>query len=169
MYNTEEYFSVYGHGLGLSLDPVSSVIGGISSIFGGSNPKDPGRIAANTKAFNQAISGNDGPFYGTDGSLADQLGGLHFLKVHSVMNDADGGWATQVATTDAMKKYQQAQQILASKGLPTTPPSTASNYPQTPTVPMTGPVIAGLSTGPLMIAGIAALGIFALTRSRSRR
>jgi hypothetical protein len=168
MYNTEEYFSVYGHGLGLSLDPVSSVIGGISSIFGGSNPKDPGRIAANTRAFNQAISGNDGVFYSAEGTVADPLGGLHFLKVHSVMNDADGGWATKVATDDAMKKYKQAQQILASKGLPTTPPSTASNYPQTPT-PMTGPVIAGLSTGPLLIAGVAALGIFALTRSRSRR
>ena len=40
-------------------------------------------------------------------------------------------------------------------------------YPSS--VPFTGPVVAGLSTGPLVIAGLAAAGIFILTSSRSRR
>jgi hypothetical protein len=49
--------------------------------------------------------------------------------------------------------------------VPIVPPSGA--YPSS--VPFTGPVIAGLSTGPLVIAGLAAAGIYILTQSPRRR
>jgi hypothetical protein len=50
-----------------------------------------------------------------------------------------------------------------------TPGVIPSAYVQPAAVPFTGPVIAGLSTGPLVIAGLAAAGIYILTQSPRRR
>jgi hypothetical protein len=74
------------------------------------------------------------------------------------MGDADGGWATQAATTDAMNKYVKAQQVLSSGGTATNSASGAYG--------VGGPVVAGLSTGPLLMAGAAALAIMMLSRKR---
>lgn len=89
---------------GLGALPLAPVVGVFSSLFGG-NPKDANRIATNTRAYNQAVSGQDGPFEGF-------ASGLEFLRVHSVAGDADGGWATAAATKDAMQKYQKALGVI---------------------------------------------------------
>jgi len=61
--------------------------------------------------------------------------------------------------------------VQMAKGSPAPVPAsnaTSSQYPTPGQMNLGGPVVAGLATTPLMIAGIAALGIFALTR-RGRR
>jgi hypothetical protein len=146
--------------LGLALPAIGGAISTISSIFGGSNPKDANRIATNTRAYNQAVSGNDGVFYGDDGSVAAPSG-LEFLRIHSAMNDADGGWATQVATDDAKAKYQRAlSTINAQRGVPAGTPIQSGG--------MTLSNVGGLSVPPLLLAGAAAVGIFLLTQNRRR-
>lgn len=92
---------MYSDQEGLGVIPLAPILGGLAGIFGGGNPKDAGRIDTNSQAYSQAVSGHDGPFQGYSSAL-------EFLRVHAVMNDPDGGWATQAATTDASTKYKQA-------------------------------------------------------------
>lgn len=129
-------------------------------------------MATNTRAYNQAVSGYDGPFEGAPSAI-------EFLRIHAVMNDADGGWATQVATTDASKKYAQALKVLhpaativagTSKAIPVisgAPSVAPTPIAQTGTVNL--PLVGTVATTPLIIAGVAALALVAITSNRGRR
>lgn len=151
----DEVFDYSEDGLGLALPAVGGAISAISSVFGG-NSKDPNRIATNTRAYNQAVSGNDGPFEGASSAL-------EFLRIHAVMNDADGGWATQAATSDAATKYNRALAVInGQSGAPAGTPVQGAGI-------LHSPVVAGMSVPPLVLAGAAAFGIYMLTKSGRRR
>lgn len=144
---------VYDNDLGIVLPAVGGVVSAISSIFGG-NDKDPGRLATNQQAYNLAVSGNTDPFNGHPSPL-------QFLLDMSGHGDPGMGWATSTAKNDAWNKYNSAKSALAVK-----PPQQQSYPVQTAgIIPLT---VAGLSTGPLLLAGVAALGIVMLTRKGRR-
>lgn len=151
----EEYYGTTS--LGLLLPAAGGIVSAIGSIFGG-NPKDAGRIATNTRAYNQAVSGHDGTFYGDDGSVA-AASGLEFLRVHSVAGDADGGWATATATKDALSKYQKALSVVGQKtgATPAGVPSTGAYPPST-----------GGSVSPLLLVGALAIGAVMLSGKKRR-
>jgi hypothetical protein len=152
----DEVFLYSEDGLGIVLPAIGGAISAISSIFGGGNPKDAGRLNTNAQHYAEAVAGNESA--------------LNFLKGMSgrfgTVTDSDlcvngcKGWATSVAKDDAFKKYNQALSVLKTKPASTVTPA-ASGISFTG-----GPVIAGLSTGPLVIAGLAGLAIFALSRRR---
>lgn len=147
----DEVFDYSEDGLGIALPAIGAVL---SSVFGG-NPKDANRIATNTAAYNQAVSGNDGAFQG-------YASALEFLRVHAVAGDADGGWATAAATNDANVKYQRAlAAINAQRGASTGTPVQSGG--------ITAATVGGLSVPPLVLAGAAAVGIFMLSKNRRRR
>lgn len=149
-YDTDEDFgsqySQFGayEGMGLLLPGVGTALSTVSGIF--TKSKDPGRLASNAEAYKLAIAGN--PPY------KDQPSALDFLRVMST------SWATDVAKKDAAAKYQQALGIINKQ--------TATAAPKPVATPTTfgGPVVAGLSTGPLLLAGVAVLGITMLSRKR---
>lgn len=146
-----------GADLGIALPAIGSAISTVGGIFKGS--KDPGRLQANAQAYSAAIAGNP--------QFKDAPSALSFLLQKSpVSKGGSGGWATSVAQNDAYAKYTQAKAIIAKQQTSgTTPKSTAYAQPK-PTIG--GPVIAGLSTGPLLIAGVAAAAIFAMSGKRRR-
>lgn len=146
----EDYGTYYGTGMGLALPAVGGAISAIGGLF--SRNKDSGRLASNAEAYNLAINGN--PPY------KDQPSALDFLRVMST------SWATTVAKNDARTKYNAAQAIIAKQGTPRS--TTYGGTTAVPSSPLGGPVVAGLSTGPLLIAGAAAVALFALTRGRRR-
>jgi hypothetical protein len=146
-------------GLGLLLPAATGLIGGLFA-----RDKDPGRLATNLEAYNAAINGNP-PFQA-------QPSALEFLRIMST------SWATTKAKQDALAKYNQALQVIQSSGAygsasapGTTPKPTilggilgaGATAPQ-----FGGPVIAGMSTGPLLVAGAAALAIVMLSKRGKR-
>lgn len=168
MYACDYSEDIYGTGMGLALPavaavakPVTGVISSIgnvvSSIFGG-NSKDKGRLEANARWFNECASGNQ------DACCAVKHMSGRFGLATCGVNGQASGWATSKAKDDAFAKYN----TLLQAGAYATPasaasPTTSSAYPVTtqsstlvPGVPAT---IGGMSTGPLMVAGIAALGL----------
>lgn len=148
----EDYGTYYGTGMGLALPAVGGAISAIGGLF--SRNKDSGRLASNAEAYNLAINGN--PPY------KDQPSALDFLRVMST------SWATSVAKKDALSKYNAAKAIIAKQGTPQSTTYGGTTAVPKPSSPLGGPVVAGLSTGPLLIAGAAAVALFALTRGRRR-
>lgn len=142
--------------LGIALPSVGSAISTIGGIFGGS--KDDGRLKANATAYNAAITGQP---YTADG-YPDAMSFL--LGKSPVKYGGGGGWATTVAQEDAWKKYNAAKQVLAGQGGGVYAPSPSGTGGSG--VPVGGPVVAGLSTGPLLIAGVAAVALVMLARRR---
>lgn len=137
--------------LGIAL-PVAGAVSLVGGLFGGDS-KDPNRIATNSRAYTQAISGNDGPFEGFSSAL-------EFLRVHSVMGDADGGWATKAATDDAMKKYQQALSVINSqRGATAGAPVASGGVTHLPSS------LGGAMPG-LLLAGAAVVGVAVLLKNR---
>lgn len=152
-YHTEE------ETLGIALPAVGGAISTVGGLFSGS--KDPGRLATNAKMYNAVLSGTT---VSQGGQLYTPTQALEFLRTHAI----SGAWATEVARKDAETKYKAALAFLAKK--PTTPTSVYAQPKPISVVPSVGgPVIAGLSTGPLVIAGIAAAALFALTSDKKRR
>lgn len=88
-------------GLGLALPAVGSAISLVGGIFKGS--KDPGRLAANLKAYTAAMAGAT-----TFTSGSTTMNPVEFLRQKSI----PGGWATEVARADAERKYKA---VLAAK------------------------------------------------------
>jgi hypothetical protein len=148
----------YGEdGLGFALPAVGSVISGISSIFGGAHPADKDRLAKNALHYADAVNGDESA--------------LNFLKGMSgrfgTVTDSDlcrngcSGWATQGPKNDAYTKYQAALAVLKTKPASTVTPAASG-------ISFGGgmPVIAGMSTGPLVIAGLAGLAIMSMMSRR---
>jgi hypothetical protein len=141
---------MYGYmndeGLGITIPGIgvdSSIVTGLFK-----RSKDPGRLSSNAKAYAQALNGDTGALNYLKGRSG------RFGLVATTYGDSSpiGGWATSVAKDDAFKKYNDALHPSASYSIPK--------------AILNGPVVAGLSVAPLLIAGVAAFGIYALTRRR---
>lgn len=157
--------------LGLALPAVGGAISAIGGLFGGS--KDAGRLSSNAAAYNQALSSPLTPF-------KDQgIQPTAFLLAKSpTSKGGQGGWATSKAQNDAYSKFSSAKSTLTGKGYTfnadgsVNPPAGQQYGPATGGVastPFGGPVVAGLSTGPLLLAGAAILGVAMLSRGGRRR
>lgn len=144
---------MYGYfndpGLGITIPGVgidTSIIGGVFK-----EDKDPGRLNGNAQAYAAAQAG--------DGEALKYLKGRsgRFGSVATSYTLGDkspiGPWATQVAKDDAWKKYNDVIN-----------PSSA--YQSAKSFVTGGPTIAGMSVAPLLIAAVAAGGIYVLARRR---
>lgn len=86
-----------------------SIFQGVQSLLGGSS--DPERLAANQRAYDAAIQGDDNA--------------LEYLRARSIQNSnvsvpgygTVSGWATATARADAAAKYQQAKQVREVNGI----------------------------------------------------
>ncbi len=158
----------YGSDMGLALPAIGSALSVVGGLFG--NSKDPGRLQSNADAYNQALSSPLTPF-------KDQgVQPTAFLLMKSpVAKGGQGGWATDKAKNDAWTKFSSAKTTLTGRGYgfqvdgSVTAPAGTTPYVQTAsygaTVPTPGgPVVAGLSTGPLMVAAAAVAGIYFLMK-----
>lgn len=145
MYRNDEGL---GFAIPAGVSAVTSIAGGVFK-----DSKDPGRLSGNSQAYAAALAGDTEALK----YLQGRSGRFGSVATTYTLGDKSpiGPWATQATKDDAYAKYQSALSKL-------------SGVSSTPHIPSFGggPVIAGLSTGPLLIAGVAALGIFALTRRR---
>lgn len=168
-------------GMGLALAPVTSVIGAIGGLFGARPTggavyrEDGARWSAakqywekppSTKAPNQSPKPSGYGAYcsgsptaaGGEAACLQKIGGGVVDPLVYIPKGCDfyrsGFSCTQPGPSIA--------QIQASQSSPT-PAPTPSAYPVA-TAGVGGPVIAGMSVGPLLIAGLAATALFALTR-----
>ena len=142
----EEVFAYSEDGLGFALPAIGGAISAISGIFGG-KPKD----TSGTKVYingllSQALNGDVAADHHIRCLAGDQSYKQEF------------GGTCGYAHAEDRAVAQAAVDILNAKG-----PS--SNYAPTQSS-IGGPVIAGFSTGPLLLAGAAAFGIFMLTKRR---
>lgn len=179
MYATGYDNVYYGNDMGIALPAIAGAISGISSIFGGGS-KDPGRLASNVDAYNQALSSPLTLF-------KDQgVQPTAFLLMKSpTAQGGQGGWATDKAKNDAWTKFSSAKTTLTGRGYrfvadgSVTAPTSTTPYLQTtsaggtvggalvPTAPdLSSKLVAGMSGGALAVAGIAALGIYYLINNR---
>jgi hypothetical protein len=172
MYATGYDETLYGDGMGFALPAIGGAISAIGGLFGGS--KDPGRLQSNQDAYNLALSSPLSLF-------KDQgVQPTAFLLLKSPKaKGGQGGWATDKAQNDAWTKFSGAKTTLTGRGYgfvvdgSVTPPSSGP-YVQTasyggsvsPSLVPTpgGPIVAGLSTGPLLIAGAAAVALVMLMK-----
>lgn len=151
--------------LGIVLPAIGGAISAVSSLFGGGpNPKDPGRLATNAQHYSEAIAGDASAL----NFLKGMSGRFGTVRDNNLCSGTSGcnGWATSVAKDDAFKKYNQAVAILSQKPASTVTPAGGAT---TTMSSLGGPVVAGLSTGPLLIAGAAGLALFMMTRGGKRR
>ena len=148
-----QYHGLYGwmndSGLGITIPGTgidTSIVGGIFK-----DSKDPGRLSGNSRAYADAQAG--------DGEALKYLKGRsgRFGSVATSYTLGDkspiGPWATQVAKDDAFKKYNDVVH-----------PSSA--YETAKNIVTGGPTVAGMSVAPLLIAAVAAGGIYVLMRRR---
>lgn len=149
MYNDE--------GLGIALPLVGSAISSIGKLFGGSD--NTGRFNTNSQHYAEAIAGNESAL----NFLKGMSGRFGTVRDNDLCINGCAGWATQAAKDDAYSKYNQAVAMLAKKPASTVTPAASG-------VSFTGgPVVAGLSTGPLLLAGLAGVAAIALLSQRGRR
>lgn len=147
-----------GADLGIALPAVGSAISAIGGVFGGS--KDGERLAWNKKGYDAGIA-RQPIFTGADYTAPP----LQWLLYRSpTSKGGGGGWATSVAQNDAYAKYTALKSALVTAP----PPPPISAYQQPAPKPIGGPVVGGLATGPLVVAGLAAAGIFLLSGKRRR-
>jgi len=164
-------------GLGIALAPVTGAISAIGSLFGGTRPtggavyrEDGARWSAakkywekppSTKASQQSPAPSGPSQYCTwDVACLQKTGGGAVDPLVFIPKGCDF-YRQGYACTQPGPSLAAAQATQSSK----TPPVSPGGYPQTVTTAgVGGPVLAGLSTGPLLIAGLAAAAIFALSR-----
>jgi len=101
----------------LALAPIA--INVVSKLFD-NHPKDKGRLTANAKAYNSAISGNGVAVDYLKGR-AGRFGSVPMLDNSMVAIDKDakqgakvGGWATALAKDDAYTKYSDVAAAVPS-------------------------------------------------------
>ena len=163
-------------GMGLALPAVGTAISAIGSIFGGTRPtggavyrEDGARWSAakgywekppSTKSSQQSPSPS-GPSAYCSGGVAclQKVSGGAVDPLVFIPKGCDF-YRQGYACTQPGPSLAAAQATQSSK----TPPVSPGGYAQPSTAGVGGPIIAGLSTGPLLIAGIAAAAIFALSR-----
>ncbi len=190
MYATQYADDFYGTGMGLTLATIAKpvtqvtgsipVVGGVISAIGGllgGNSKDPGRLASNNDAYNQALNSPLTLF-------KDQgVQPTAFLLMKSpTAQGGQGGWATDKAKNDAWTKFSSAKTTLTGRGYKFVPdgsvtaPVTTTGYQTAsygasaggvPTAPdISSGLVKGMSGGALAVAGIAAFGIYYLMNNR---
>jgi hypothetical protein len=142
--------------LGIALPAIGGAISAIGSLFGGSD--NTGRLRTNADHYAEAVAGDESAL----NFLKGMSGRFGTVKDNNLCINGCSGWATSVAKDDAYAKYNQALAVLKSKPASTVTP-TASGISFTG-----GPVIAGLSSGPLLLAGAAAVAAIMLSK-RGRR
>lgn len=140
--------------LGIALPAIGGAISAIGSLFGG-NDKDAGRLNTNAQHYAEAVAGNESAL----NFLKGMSGRFGTIKDNNLCVNGCSGWATSKAKDDAFSKYNQAVSVLAQKPASTVTPAGAG-------IIGGGPVVAGLSTGPLLIAGAAALAVVMLSKRR---
>lgn len=154
MYATAEE-TYPGNGMGLAIAAVAPVISGISSLFGG-NSKDPGRLASNASAYADAQAGDPSAVTYLK-ARSGRFGTIPISPVwHGDPASPLGGWATSKAKDDAFTKYNAV-----TTAVPYVQTTSAGASIPSPVLPVAA---SGVSIPPLLIAGAAALAIFALTQ-----
>ena len=104
------------------------------------HPQDPQRYAANQSRYQAAIAGDQASLEALLSS-SGQYGQAEWDRLYPGRPMPNTAWATDGPRQDSFAKYQQAKQLLASRGAPLV----SAGVPGSPNQP--GPVDAGLFSG----------------------